>query len=941
MFNKLQINEFTKWLSIIILTLMMLVIGYARLKLKQEDKKDEMNFHLNNTKDRIEESLKNSYNICLNLAFCVSDDGKVKNFEKVASDLYKQNKNIDGLQLVPNGIIEFVYPFEENKAVIGYNILENTPNKIVSLEANKTKLEKKIYFSGPFELKQGGFGFVGRIPVYIEGKFWGFSAVIVKLDNFFDHVGISKWQLENYGIQFSKVDPITKKEIFFVKNQPQLSNRNFLSTTISNEGWKIYIFEKQKNSWFYLVWFDWSVLILFYFAILMSIQTLYKRSKLLIRQVEVQGEQLLENSKIFHAIFNELSIGIVKINAETNKIDQCNDFFCELLQYKQDELNNLCTQDITYFEDKNITDQLIQDIKEKKISFFNSQKRYVTNSGNPIWCNITVSGITNNKNNLVYFLSIVENIQDKKEIEQANILHQQRMESLFNDSPIPIWEEDFSEIKNYLQTIQFPDVSTIGLRNYLLNNKNIVQNCISLLKIVEVNHACVKLHEAKSKEHLMENINKIFPESAFETFVYQLISIIQNKTSFKTETFTQTIDGKIRNINFQWNVMKGFENNYQRVIITTEDITEKIKNEEQYREAQEKINNLVSTVEGVVWEGNTNNYEPEYISDKAESFFGYPKEVWSNQVNFRESIIQEDASKIINEYLNKVKSQQKFDLEYAILHQNGNKIWIRDCINVINLPNGETSVRGIMMDISNLKKIQHQLTNSLEVLTEQNKKLLNFSHIVSHNLRSHSSNILSLSNLIEETEDVNEKLEYAQILCEVGKQLDATMINLTQLTEKNVNNESEKKLLNVDKYINQILISLQLEIRDSGLFVHKDYELNLEIFANPVFFESILHNIISNAIKFRNPKASSYLKIKGFENENFTVLEFSDNGLGMNIKGKEEKVFQLYKMFHKNISTKGLGLFMTKNQVEAMGGTIEVESKEMVGTTFIVKIPKV
>lgn len=941
MLNKLVLNEFAKWVWIIVLTIMVTTIGFFRFKIKEEDRKDQMQFHLLSTKDRIEEALKNSYNVCLNIAFTIDDKGEVNNFEEFAKELLANNKHIDGVQLVPNGIIKYVYPFEKHKSAIGYNVLENTLSPIVSLEANKTKLEKKIYFSGPFELKQGGFGIVGRIPVYKQGEFWGFSAVILKLDTFFDHVGISSWQVKEFGVQFSKWDPIINKEVFFVKDQPHPFKNYFVTTNISNEGWKIYIIDYQRNALFKSIWFDWVILLLIYLGLLFAIQILHQRSKALIEKLELQGEQLLENSKVFHAIFNELSIGILKVNVEKFQIENCNDFLCRMLGYDLEELTQLSPKDISYTEDKNASDELVLQLKQRKINYFSLQKRYLHKKGYPIWCNVTVSGITNPKEELVYYLGIVENIQDKKEIEEINLLHQQRMESLFHDSPIPIWEEDFSAIKSYLNTLEFVDISTLGLKDFLFKNFHIIQQCIQLLKVVEVNQACLELHQAKSKEELLSNLTKIFPEGAHETFIYQIISIIQNKTSFKTDSQVSTIHGELRNIHFQWNVIKGYEHNYQRVIIITEDITEKVKQEQEIRNSQAKIASLIATVEGVVWEGIPNSYTPTFISDKVESFFGYPKELWRNQTTFRESIIIDEKEKVLQEYLYNVEILEKFDLEYAIKNQNGEKIWIRDCINVIRLPNGEKSVRGIMMDITNLKEVQNQLTNSLEVLTEQNKRLLNFSHIVSHNLRSHASNILSLTSLIESTDLEEEKMEYVQLICQVAKQLDATMLNLTQLTEKQINNESSKKTLNLNEYVDKAIISLQKEMRESHFYLHKDFEPELSIFINPAFLESILYNIISNAIKFRNQKADSYLKIKGYESENFTVIEFSDNGLGMNIKGKEHKVFQLYKMFHKNISTKGLGLFMTKNQVEAMGGTIDVESKEMEGTTFIVKIPKV
>lgn len=101
--------------------------------------------------------------------------------------------------------------------------------------------------------------------------------------------------------------------------------------------------------------------------------------------------------------------------------------------------------------------------------------------------------------------------------------------------------------------------------------------------------------------------------------------------------------------------------------------------------------------------------------------------------------------------------------------------------------------------------------------------------------------------------------------------------------------------------------------------------------------ESILLNFISNAIKYSRPNIEPVITIS-FHKNNELIIE--DNGLGIDLEIHGNNLFGMYKTFHPNKDSRGIGLFITKNQVEAMGGTIAVKSKVNVGTTFTIILGK-
>jgi signal transduction histidine kinase len=93
-------------------------------------------------------------------------------------------------------------------------------------------------------------------------------------------------------------------------------------------------------------------------------------------------------------------------------------------------------------------------------------------------------------------------------------------------------------------------------------------------------------------------------------------------------------------------------------------------------------------------------------------------------------------------------------------------------------------------------------------------------------------------------------------------------------------------------------------------------------------------NFISNAVRYSHPDRKPMIKIS--YDEQLKTLTIADNGIGIDLEKNGTKLFGMYKTFNNNPDSKGIGLFITKNQIDAMGGRIETESKLGVGTTFTI-----
>jgi signal transduction histidine kinase len=107
---------------------------------------------------------------------------------------------------------------------------------------------------------------------------------------------------------------------------------------------------------------------------------------------------------------------------------------------------------------------------------------------------------------------------------------------------------------------------------------------------------------------------------------------------------------------------------------------------------------------------------------------------------------------------------------------------------------------------------------------------------------------------------------------------------------------------------------------------------------NPAFLENILQNFLSNALKYSHPDRQPLVMIDYFYEEGKAILQFKDNGLGIDLNKHGKKLFGMYQTFHRNADAKGLGLFISKSQIEAMGGDIEVISEIDQGSRFKIKL---
>lgn len=244
-----------------------------------------------------------------------------------------------------------------------------------------------------------------------------------------------------------------------------------------------------------------------------------------------------------------------------------------------------------------------------------------------------------------------------------------------------------------------------------------------------------------------------------------------------------------------------------------------------------------------------------------------------------------------------------------------------------------TTVYYTIFDISQRKKYERELLLASEKQKLQNDRLTNLAYVISHNVRSHVANISGIISVTDMDDRENRNWAF-DMLNKSANALDDTIQHLSTIMRARDNTNLPTETLNVKDEINKVLQIIQLSISSSNASVHCKVDAREHLTTNPAYFESVILNLLTNAIKYRSPDRDPDIHIGIAKEGGYIILEVRDNGLGIDMNKHRGQLFGMYKTFHGNKDAKGLGLSISRAQMEAMKGKIEVESTVDVGTTF-------
>ncbi|MDB5249591.1 MAG: Histidine kinase sensor protein [Segetibacter sp.] len=366
-------------------------------------------------------------------------------------------------------------------------------------------------------------------------------------------------------------------------------------------------------------------------------------------------------------------------------------------------------------------------------------------------------------------------------------------------------------------------------------------------------------------------------------------------------------------------------------------VSERIKVEQEKAETEQRFTAMVqhgSDLIAIIDE----KYVFEYISPSIYHHFGYSEE-FLNGKSPLDFIHPEDFSKIsllIPAFL----KQKEIEVPATrVRHASGNWRWVE--ANVSNLLD-DPAVKGVVLnarDVTDRKEREVEKENIIKELTRSNNNLKQFSFITSHNLRAPLSNIVGLLKIFDLTTLDEGSKSLLQMIEKSSEQLSATINDITEIVVIKNNVNTPVDYINIEEVFKKVNRNFINTENDIAAQLDLDFQVS-KVYFNQTYLESIFINLISNAIKYRQESCTLKITVRTFINSNRqTVLTFSDNGLGMDLARYYDRLFGMYQRFHSHTDGQGLGLFIVKSQIEALGGEIGVKSELNKGTTFSITFP--
>lgn len=266
--------------------------------------------------------------------------------------------------------------------------------------------------------------------------------------------------------------------------------------------------------------------------------------------------------------------------------------------------------------------------------------------------------------------------------------------------------------------------------------------------------------------------------------------------------------------------------------------------------------------------------------------------------------------------------------------------------NIIPLNDKSGSVEFVLVIIKNItenKKKEEQLKNTIkemEVLSDQlvyqNKVLQDFAYITSHNLRSPIANFKALLQIYEIFQDEEEKKAVFEKIKNSTESLNKTINELTDTISIKGSLKKELEVLSFQKELDDVKESLWIDVEESGATINADFSKAPSIVYPKIYLESIILNLLTNSMKYRSLERSLRIDVSTKMSDGKIILTWSDNGTGIDMERHGKQLFGLKHTFHDREDSRGIGLYITRNQIESVGGTISAESKKDEGCTFTI-----
>ncbi|MCM4156448.1 PAS domain S-box protein [Gramella sp. AN32] len=613
-------------------------------------------------------------------------------------------------------------------------------------------------------------------------------------------------------------------------------------------------------------------------------------------------EMVIAQQKQLKLIMDNSSIGISLSTQHQLGLLIANNALCNILEYSQEEFNNLRLQDLTHPEDRTESKKFLKKLYAGEIDTFSLEKRYITKTNNIIWAKTIVTAIRDEKGNIEYQVATIQDITKEKVAKEKLKESENRLSTLISNLQIGVLLENENR-KITLTNKQFCKMFSINVSP----NDLIGSDCSNA---------------AEDSKHFFKN-----PKA----FVKRIKELLEKKEIVIGDEL-ELVNGKI----YERNYIPIYNNgDYKGHLWSYEDVTIQKNYKESLKAQKEKYSNIIANMKLGLMEIDTEG-SIRFVNQNFCEISGFSEEELLNQKAKSLMLLPEDqerAQDIIN------KRNKGISDSYEItVRTKTNEIrhWLLSGAPNYDVHGKVIGSIGIHLDITDQKKLELQKEELLKSLEQQNDQLNEYAHIVSHDLKSPLRNISAL--LTWTKEDFKEKLgkesmENLDLMQDRIEKMDYLIENILKYSSisNNIELSHDVDLNNIiDHIIDSIHIPKHIEIKIiSKLPTIKGDSTRLQ---------QLFQNILSNAVNYID-KEKGLIEIDHLENESHYVFSIKDNGIGI-AEEDHKKIFTIFKSLGNHDKSTGIGLSIVKKIIDLHKGDIWLESTLGNGTTFYFSLKK-
>lgn len=229
---------------------------------------------------------------------------------------------------------------------------------------------------------------------------------------------------------------------------------------------------------------------------------------------------------------------------------------------------------------------------DKPVTSFEHQ--IILESGERRWQNWTHRAIYDAVGQLTEYQAVGRDVTRRRMAQELLRESERRYKSLFEDSPISLWEEDFSHVKYYLDSLR--DQGIINFRAFFDENPEMVTHCAQLVELVDVNIATLQFFCAESKKDLLAGLDRVFTEKSLLAFKEELVALAEGKRIYEAESEHKTLEGETKFVSIHLSVAPGAEDTLNKVLVSILDITERCNAEQELRDHRAFLHQIIDTV---------------------------------------------------------------------------------------------------------------------------------------------------------------------------------------------------------------------------------------------------------------------------------------------------------------------------------------------------------